>query len=224
MLVSASKKNEWILPKGGWEMDEEMEESAIRETFEEAGVLGVLGPKLAEVQYETRKARERRLALEESLKVKPEPEGQFCSGWSDVSQLSEEDHNVAAEKDDCSKNQNRELSPDAAGKPKFQLTIQPAPLPKGLEIAHQMGRSAVIVPTKKRVHTDDQIISQSPLVYSHVRVNLFPLYVKEVMSSWPEVGRLRKAVDIDEAIELLNGRPELQSMVLEVKQRGLHRV
>jgi 8-oxo-dGTP pyrophosphatase MutT (NUDIX family) len=48
-------------PKGGWEMDEELEESAIRETYEEAGVIGVLGPKLSEFHYETRKALRRLL-------------------------------------------------------------------------------------------------------------------------------------------------------------------
>mmetsp|Transcript_2453 Transcript_2453/g.4900 ORF Transcript_2453/g.4900 Transcript_2453/m.4900 type:complete len:369 (+) Transcript_2453:416-1522(+) len=64
MFVSSRKKPEWIIPKGGWEKDEEMEESAIREVFEEAGVLGVLGPRLCDVQYETRKAKKRRLDLE----------------------------------------------------------------------------------------------------------------------------------------------------------------
>ena len=38
LFVSSSRKPDWILPKGGWEMDEAMEESAIRETFEEAGM------------------------------------------------------------------------------------------------------------------------------------------------------------------------------------------
>jgi len=45
------------LPNGGWERDEVMEGSAIREGFKEAGVLGRLGPKLSAVQYETRKAK-----------------------------------------------------------------------------------------------------------------------------------------------------------------------
>ena len=66
--MSASRKAEWILPKGGWEKDEEMEESAIRECFEEAGVLGILGPKLNPVDYETRKAKKRRLEVQEVRK------------------------------------------------------------------------------------------------------------------------------------------------------------
>ena len=57
LFVSASRKPEWILPKGGWELDETMEESAVRECFEEAGVLGVLGPKLSDIQYETRQSQ-----------------------------------------------------------------------------------------------------------------------------------------------------------------------
>lgn len=64
MFVSSRKKAEWIIPKGGWEKDETIEESAIREVFEEAGVLGVLGPRLGDIQYETRKAKKRRLDLE----------------------------------------------------------------------------------------------------------------------------------------------------------------
>jgi len=61
VLVSSAKKREWILPKGGWEIDESMEESALRETFEEAGLLGMLGPRLSDVTFETRKAKKRRL-------------------------------------------------------------------------------------------------------------------------------------------------------------------
>lgn len=68
LFCSSSRKQEWILPKGGWEADETMEESALRETFEEAGVLGVIGPKLQEVEYETRKAKKRRLEREERVK------------------------------------------------------------------------------------------------------------------------------------------------------------
>lgn len=68
LFCSSSRKQEWILPKGGWEADETMEESALRETFEEAGVFGTLGPKLDEVEYETRKAKKRRLEREERIK------------------------------------------------------------------------------------------------------------------------------------------------------------
>ena len=69
LFVSSSRKNDWVLPKGGWENDEALEEGAIHECFEEAGVLGILGPQLREINYETRKAKKRRLEFEEKTKT-----------------------------------------------------------------------------------------------------------------------------------------------------------
>lgn len=43
VLVSSQSSGRWILPKGGWELDEEANEAAAREAFEEAGVLGHIG-------------------------------------------------------------------------------------------------------------------------------------------------------------------------------------
>ena len=41
LLVSSRKKpGDWVLPKGGWELNEEAFEGAERETWEEAGVRG----------------------------------------------------------------------------------------------------------------------------------------------------------------------------------------
>lgn len=211
MLVSASKKNQWILPKGGWEEDEEMEESAIRETFEEAGVIGVLGPRLCEVHYETRKAKARRLALEEKPKTKPEADTQFSSGWSDVSQLSEEDH-MLNDKSDSNASQNLKAEqPQSRGEPKTGR--EDGDKPGGKEIA----------PAGEHKPNGNEA-AKSTMVYSHVCVCLFPLYVKEIFSTWPESGRLRRCVSIDDAIELLAARPEMQSILREVKARGLHRV
>ena len=56
-------------------------------------------------------------------------------------------------------------------------------------VAAAAKKSAPVSPEK----TDNA----SEKAYSHVRVSLFPLYVKEVKSTWPECGRLRKAVSID---------------------------
>lgn len=222
LMVSSNKRNEWILPKGGWEYDEDIEESAIRETFEEAGVIGILGPKLSEVQYETRKAKEKRIALDENLKQKTESEGgQFSSGWSDVSQLSEDEH--LFEKDHFSKSQRYvDSSLDVPKKPQVQVTIQSSPLGKGID--HMSPAGIAIVPSDEQVHPKDHVTSETPLEYNYVRVNMFPLFIQEVKSEWPESGRLRRAVDIDEAIELLAGRPEQQTMVLEVKEKEMHNV
>ena len=45
--------------------------SALRETYEEGGVVGTLGPKLTLIEYETKKAKKRRLEME-SLQKKYE--------------------------------------------------------------------------------------------------------------------------------------------------------
>ncbi|KAI7863408.1 NUDIX hydrolase domain-like protein [Spinellus fusiger] len=43
LLISSRKKaNAWVLPKGGWETNETKEQAALRETWEEAGVKGVI--------------------------------------------------------------------------------------------------------------------------------------------------------------------------------------
>lgn len=69
LFISSARKKEWILPKGGWENDELMEQSALRETYEEAGLLGFLGPPLSTITFETRKSKKRRLEnLEEAKK------------------------------------------------------------------------------------------------------------------------------------------------------------
>jgi len=62
LFCSSSKKKEWILPKGGWEQDENIEETALRETYEEAGVLGTLGERLIDVTFESNKQKKRKLA------------------------------------------------------------------------------------------------------------------------------------------------------------------
>jgi diphosphoinositol-polyphosphate diphosphatase len=40
LLIESVNRGDWILPKGGWEKDETVEEAAVRETQEEAGVQG----------------------------------------------------------------------------------------------------------------------------------------------------------------------------------------
>jgi 8-oxo-dGTP pyrophosphatase MutT (NUDIX family) len=61
VLISSSKsRNVFVLPKGGWEQDESLPLSALRETLEEAGVTGLLGPPLPALTYETKKSVHRR--------------------------------------------------------------------------------------------------------------------------------------------------------------------
>ncbi|CAH9116437.1 unnamed protein product [Cuscuta epithymum] len=43
LLVSSQKSPRMMFPKGGWEVDESLEEAAIRESFEEAGIYGEVG-------------------------------------------------------------------------------------------------------------------------------------------------------------------------------------
>ncbi|KAK3297645.1 NUDIX hydrolase domain-like protein [Chaetomium fimeti] len=38
MLIQSARRKGWVLPKGGWETDEECHEAAAREAWEEAGI------------------------------------------------------------------------------------------------------------------------------------------------------------------------------------------
>lgn len=55
LVISAQKGKGMLLPKGGWETDESMEEAALRETIEEAGVTGELEEKLGKWQYKSKR-------------------------------------------------------------------------------------------------------------------------------------------------------------------------
>jgi len=74
----------------------------------------------------------------------------------------------------------------------------------------------------KKSDETSSVASDASGTYSHVRMTLFPLYVSEVKSVWPENGRLRKIVSIDEAIEMCDNRPELQAALKEIKARNYH--
>ena len=199
LLVSASRKPEWILPKGGWESDEVVEEGAIRECFEEAGVVGVLGPRLSEIEYETRKSKKRRLdqeaaqnkskMLEEAHAVSPDRKVEIA--------------NVASSNEEC----NNCASVDRA--------TEGASLVSNEEMSRIRGQAKLSDETCS-------VSSDASAGYSHVRMILFPLYISEVKSEWPENGRFRKVVDIDEAIRITSNRPEFQAALLEVKERNLH--
>lgn len=39
LLIQSTRRKGWVLPKGGWESDEECTEAAAREAWEEAGII-----------------------------------------------------------------------------------------------------------------------------------------------------------------------------------------
>ena len=197
LLVSASRKPEWILPKGGWEQDEDMEESAIRECFEEAGVLGFLGPRLSEVEYETRKAKKRRLQYEE-IQQKTQKQARAADLSSPLSTSTTT--RLEGTDDTC-----EVMQPTVA-------TVSDD------EFVRIRGQGL------KGHFSDDasSVADDASEGHTHVRMSLFPLYVTEVKSCWPESGRFRKIVEIEEAIKMCEARPELQKVLLEVKDRNLH--
>ena len=180
VLVSARKKSEWILPKGGWDTDETREECAARETFEEGGLLGRLGPCLDPIDYERSKAKKKRLnkMLSEGGSEVPRP--------PISKRLKKEDGKSSYSPT------GPELTDQAKTESKSTLGLSPA--------------------------------KENTKNYSYVRMLLFPLYVSEVKNDWPEKGRLRKLVDIDEAIQIMEqeNRGYFKRGLEMIKERGLH--
>ena len=222
LFVSSSRQSEWILPKGGWEQDEALEESAIRECFEEAGVLGTLGPPLHDVQYETRKAKKRRLEQEELRTKKSHDDLDLGSGESAVvvvpsvaSTAPAVDHPAPSpEASSPSAGGGNSLSSPTGGANPLSSPISREDLCRIRWMAQQSAPKA-----------SDETLSVASNVsgtHSQVRMTLFPLYVTHVHDTWPECGRLRTAVDIDQAIRMMDARPEFKVALQEVKDRGLH--
>jgi ADP-ribose pyrophosphatase YjhB (NUDIX family) len=191
LFVSASRKPEWILPKGGWEQDETMEESALREAYEEAGVLGTLGLALEPVQYETRKSKKRRNDMTELLR-------KYSHNHVDESAHEE-----------------------MKGTTKDATDLQPD-IPQTISLlSDEVVNSMRELQPKVRSDETSSNASDSSS-YSFVRLTMFPLYVSEVRDSWPESSRFRKIVHIDEAIQMLESREELRSVLIQVKEKSLH--
>ncbi|XP_071725377.1 nudix hydrolase 4-like [Rutidosis leptorrhynchoides] len=54
LLISSQNGNGMLFPKGGWEINESMEEAARRETLEEAGVTGNVEDRLGKWRYKSK--------------------------------------------------------------------------------------------------------------------------------------------------------------------------
>ncbi|KAJ1437778.1 NUDIX hydrolase domain [Sesbania bispinosa] len=55
LVISAQNGNGMQFPKGGWESDESMEQAALRETIEEAGVVGNIESRLGKWFYKSKR-------------------------------------------------------------------------------------------------------------------------------------------------------------------------
>ena len=161
LMISSKKKMEWVFPKGGWETDESLACGAMRETFEEAGVVGTLGP-----------------VLEPSFHEKK-----------------------------VGKKMNMDVDSDKQLGNKRARVVTPGRL--------DAERNALETESGDRVKVHAR-------TYNRAKVVLFPLYVHRVEANWPENGRLRRLVTIDEALFLTKDRPEFHEPLQEMKRRNLH--
>ena len=218
ILVSASRKSEWILPKGGWDADETKEECAARETFEEGGLLGRLGGCLEPIDYETRKGKKRRL-------------GQILEGDPAGQNGKKVEGNGKSKTDDGERNEEGTgmLSPlpkrvkmDKATTPMISTVTASTLKSESSKSTTPVGDNKALLSLSKPAATTPV----NPKKHSYVRLFLFPLYVSTVKSDWPEKGRLRKLVDIDEAIKIMEAenRQYFKRGLEMVKERGLHLV
>jgi 8-oxo-dGTP pyrophosphatase MutT (NUDIX family) len=157
LLISSTKSRDvFVLPKGGWEQDESLPVAALRETLEEAGVTGILGPPLPPLTYETKKSLKRRLSPKQSLS---------------------------------------------------ESTTDTIPVPT---FAPQCTEEVT-----------DQASASNHNVHTHNRLIIFPLYVQSIYEHWPEENRVRRSVSIEEAVALLEHRPEFLHMVEMLRERNL---
>lgn len=57
LLIQSTRRADWVLPKGGWETDEDCTEAAQREAWEEAGIICNVDYDLGQIS-ETRTAKQ----------------------------------------------------------------------------------------------------------------------------------------------------------------------
>jgi len=65
LLIQSTRRKGWVLPKGGWEIDEECTEAATREAWEEAGIIVRIDFDLGEIkdQRPPKKLKEKERSL-----------------------------------------------------------------------------------------------------------------------------------------------------------------
>ena len=181
--------------------------SALRETYEEGGILGTLGQMLTVVEYETRKAKKRRLEME-SLRKKYE------HGTGPVTGLP-----ASLTKDAVSHSSAVSIH-----------STNSSVCPSEDDILHGSGHNrdhfspdgGVVARSDADTVSLGSFTSDASSSSGHVRMAMFPLYVLEAREHWPESGRARKVVDIDTAIEMMKSRPEFHQVLVEVKKKGYH--
>ncbi|RKF63514.1 Diphosphoinositol polyphosphate phosphohydrolase aps1 [Erysiphe neolycopersici] len=66
LLIRSDTRSNWVLPKGGWELDESIIEAAKREAWEEAGIICSINHDLGEIK-ETRPPKHLKLAAPKAL-------------------------------------------------------------------------------------------------------------------------------------------------------------
>jgi diphosphoinositol-polyphosphate diphosphatase len=192
--------------------------SALRETYEEGGILGTLGPRLKDIEFETRKGKKRRLELE-SLKKKVQIAYGATTGLTHGTLPS----SVTAPSSSVSVSSNDRNSEACHSEDDIQQNINTL---QQQQLQHNV--SVQTSPHHKEHHDNESYGSVASVTSEHsssansVRMIMFPLYVLEVREHWPESGRARKVVDIDTAIQIMESRPEFQKVLLEVKEKGYH--
>mmetsp|Transcript_44336 Transcript_44336/g.107159 ORF Transcript_44336/g.107159 Transcript_44336/m.107159 type:complete len:353 (-) Transcript_44336:255-1313(-) len=176
------------LPKGGWELDECIEECAIRETFEEAGVVGPLDPPLKSFCILSGKHKD-------SLTSKIRNDDESLPAFSQAKSLSALSSDITTEDSTTSDTDNNNVEKMSGSRLNIKVNNNQA----------RRGRSPQKVhPSFCNLEEDFVQISDSstscPFVvgvsHTHTCLTFFPLYVQQISEKWPEQMRQRYVMSI----------------------------